>query len=142
MKKMRKGKKMLLIGIIALIAIVLLVIIINKIVNKEPDPLENPEETPVIQLQETTYSGMEVRNIVMEYRKQYDETVISMDIYNTTDKKVEKQHFDAVLMNAKGDILGQKRTYIQSLEVGEQHGVTVAFKGDLTSTTQIKLIEK
>lgn len=142
MKKMRKGKKLLLIGIIAIIAIVLLVIIINTVVNKEPDPLENPEETPVFQLPETTYSDMEVRNIVMEYRKQRDETVISMDIYNTTDKKVEKQHFDAVLMNAKGDILAQKRTYIQSLEVGEQHGVTVVYSGDLTSTAQIKLIEK
>lgn len=142
MKKMRKGKKMLLIGLIAIIAIVLLVIIINKVVNKEPEPLENPEETPIFQLEETTYSGMEVRNIVMEYRKDRDETVISMDIFNTTQEKVEKQHFDAVLMNAKGDVLAQKRTYIQSLEIGEQHGVTVVYSGDLTSTAQIKLIEK
>jgi len=142
MKKMRKGKKMLLIGLIAIIAIIVIVFVIKFIGDKIPETPVNPDETPIVQLPETTYSDMEVRNIVMEYRKDRDETVVSMDIYNTTQNKVEKQHFDAVLIGTDDEILGQKTTYIQSLEVGEQHGVTVVYSGDLTSTKQIKLIEK
>ena len=142
MKKMRKGKKMLLIGLIAIIAIIVIVFVIKFIGDKIPEQPVNPQESPIVQLPETTYSDMEVRNIVMEYRKDRDETVVSMDIYNTTQKKVEKQHFDAVLIGPDDEILGQKRTYIQSLEVGEQHGVTVVYSGDLTSTKLIKLLEK
>ena len=142
MKKMRKGKKMLLIGLIAVVAILLIVFLGKFIIDKLPEKPETPEETPVIQLPQTTYSDMEVRNIVMEYRKDRNETVVSMDIYNTTQKKVEKQHFDAVLIGANDEVLGQKTTYIQSLEVGEQHGVTVVYSGDLTSTKLIKLMEK
>ena len=142
MKKMRKGKKMLLIGLIAIIVIIAVIFVVKFITEKVPEQPHNPEETPIVQLPETTYSDMEVRNIVMEYRKDRDETVVSMDIYNTTQQKVEKQHFDAVLIGADDEILAQKRTYIQSLEIGEQHGVTVVYSGDQTSTKLIKLLEK
>ena len=66
MKKMRKGKKLLLILLIA-IAIILVVVGIVNIVKKTPEKPGTTDETPVIQLPETTYSDMEVRNIILEY---------------------------------------------------------------------------
>lgn len=147
MKKMRKGKKMLLIilaVIVAIIAIVLIVKLVNRD-SKEP----GAEETPVvIQLPETTYSDMKVENIVMELLKENaqdgkDETLVTFDIRNTTTNKVQSQFFEAVLIGADENIIARMpHNHIQELEVGQTHRVNVVYKGDLTATTQIKLIEE
>lgn len=143
MKKMRKGKKMLLFLIAIIITIIAVVIIVN-LVNKEPTkkPGTGIEYEQVIQLPEVTYSGMEVRNIQMQYLKDNDETVLKMDIYNTTQEKVENEHFTAVLIGADENIVAQRSTWIEKLDVGEQCNVNVIWDGDLTATKQIKLIEK
>ena len=142
MNKMRKGKKMLLL-ILAVAITVLAIIIIVNIVNKQPEnpevPLDDTQE--VIQLPETTYSNMEVRNISMEYLKNNDETMVSMEIHNTTDQKVEDESLNAILIDANGNVLGEMSTWIQSLDVGEQYEISVILRGDLTATTQIKLVE-
>ncbi len=141
MKKMRKGKKMLLI-LFAVIIIALTVVLIVNIVNKTPGTPEVPDDTQqVIPLPQTTYSDMEVRNISMEYLKSNNETMVNMEIHNTTQNKVEDESLTAVLLDANGNILGQRATWIQLLDVGEQYDISVILEGDLTSTTQIKLME-
>lgn len=147
MKKMRKGKKMLLIALIVLVVILAIVLVVN-IVNKITEKPEVPEKPVIVQLPETTYSNMQVENIVMELLKGNsqdgrDETLLTFDIRNTTDKKVESQFFEAVLIGADENIIDtMKHNYIQELEVGETHRVNVVYKGDATGTTQIKLIEE
>lgn len=143
MKKIRKGKKMLITLLIAIIAIIAAVIIISNIVNKQPGSEETPEEIrQVIQLPETTYSNMEVKNIEMEYLKNNNETMVSMEIHNTTNTKVEKENLDAILIGPDENVIGQIQTYIQKLDVGEQYDISVILKGDLTAATQIKLVKK
>ena len=113
MKKIRKGKKMLIICFIAIVAIIAAVIIISNIVNKEPGTAETPEEaTIIIPLPETTYSNMEVKNIEMEYLKNNNETMVTMEIHNTTTNKVEKENLDAILIGEDENTLGQIQTYI------------------------------
>lgn len=141
MKKIRKGKKLLLILLIAIVVIVAAVLIIKNVVNKEPEPTPG-DTTQVIPLPELTYSGMEVRNIYMEYLEDDGKTMVTMEIKNTTTNKVENEHFNAILVDAKGNILGQLPTFIEKLDVGEQISVSVVYKGDLTSTTNIKLEKK
>ena len=142
MKKMRKGRKILLITLLAIIVLIVAVIIIKNVGNKKPEtPIDDVR--PIVQLPETTYSNMEVKNIQMEYLKEQDKTVLRFDIFNTTSNKVEEQFFDAVLIGSDENILAQMPyVYIQSLDVGQQHALEVVYAGDLTSTTQIKLIEK
>ena len=142
MKKMRKGKKILLISLIVLIAAIAIVLIIKNVGKMQHETPEVPEEAPVILLPETTYSDMQVKNIQMEYLKDNDQTMITMDIFNTTSNKVEKEHFDAILIGSNENVLGQLQTYISSLEPGEQCSVSVIYKGDLTETTHIKLKKK
>ena len=140
MKKVRKGKKMLitaLIGVIVVIAIILIVVQVRKN-NKPSTPTE--EDNQVIALPKTTYSGMEVSNIYMEYLKDNNETMITMTVTNTTSQKVEKEVFNTILIGDKENVLGQMGyTTISNLDVGEQHNISVIYKGDLTGTKQIKL---
>ena len=140
MKKVRKGKKMLitaLIVVIVVIAIILIVVQVRKN-NKPSTPTEGDNQ--VIALPKTTYSGMEVSNIYMEYLKDNNETMITMTVTNTTSQKVEKEVFNTILIGDKENVLGQMGyTTISNLDVGEQHNISVIYKGDLTGTKQIKL---
>lgn len=143
MKKVRKGKKILIVILIAIIVIVAAAIIITKIVKKNTEkPTTQVEEQQVIQLPETTYSDMEVKNIHMEYLKDNNETMITMSIYNTTSSKVEDENLNAILIGPDDNVLGQLPTYIDKLDANEQYDISVIFKGDLTSTKQIKLEKK
>lgn len=141
MKKMRKGKKMLLILIIAVIAIIV-ALIIAKMVKKEPTPEETPKYEQVIQLPEIVYSGMEVKNIQMEYLKNNDETIIKMQIHNTTSKKVENEKFDILWIGPDGNILGKLDSSIENLEVGEEFDLNTILPGNLTETKEVKLVKK
>ena len=141
MKKIRKGKKMLLILLAVVVAILAIVLIVN-LVNKEPETPETPDTEIAIPLPETTYSDMQVRNIVMEYLKDQNRTMVSMEIDNTTSTKVENDKFTAMLIDADGNVIGQMPTSIQILNPGEQYKVQVILSGDLTATTQIKLVKE
>lgn len=143
MKKIRKGKKMLITLFMAIIVIIIAVFVIKGIVNKTPGGVEQPEETPqVIALPATTYSNMEVKNVQMEYLKKNNETMVTMEIHNTTENSVSEEKLDAILISKDENVLGQIQTYIKKLEPGEQYEISVVLKGDLTATTQIKLVKK
>lgn len=142
MRKIRKGKKMLIIFLIAVVVIIAAIFIVKNIVNKEPETPVTEELPQVIQLPETTYSNMEVKNIEMEYLKNNNETMVTMEIHNTTKNSVSKENLDAILIGPDENVIGQIQTYIQKLEPGEQYDISVILKGDLTATTQIKLVKK
>lgn len=143
MKKVRKGKKMLIIALIIIAIIVIATVIIVNIVNKNQKKTTPPaEQQQVILLPETTYSDMEVKNIQMEYLEQNDETSITMSIFNTTTKEVSNEHLDAILIDANENVIATTETFINELGVGEQYEITVIINGNLTSATKIKLMEK
>lgn len=147
MKKIRKGQKKILFILLAIILVVSAVVLITKLANKEPGT-QNPEieYEPIIQLPEISYSGMEVRNIQVKFLKDNDdgrgESVLSMEIHNTTNEKVVNEKFTAVLLGPNEEILGQMPASITELEVGEQFNTQVVLDGDLTAVKQIKLIER
>ena len=146
MKKMRKGKKMLLILIIAIVVAIVALLVV-KLVTKPKEPTTLPHEEPIVLLPETTYSDMQVKNISMQLLKGNasdgsDETMVSMEIHNTTQNKVEDDYLTAILIGPDENVLGEMPTWIQLLDVGEQYKISVVLKGDLTATTQIKLVEK
>ena len=141
MKKMRKGKKMLLLFLIAIVVVIATIVIIN-IVNKHKKTEISEEVNQVIPLPETTYSEMQVKNIQMEFLKDNNETMVSMEIHNTTSVKVENDSLYAILIGPDDNKLGETVTYIQSVDPGEQYNISVVLKGDLTATKQIKLVEK
>ena len=82
MKKVRKGKKMLITMIIAIIAIILAVVIIVNVTKKKPEtPSTDTEQQQIFELPETkTESGMDVQKISMEYLKDNNETMVTMRI--------------------------------------------------------------
>ena len=72
MKKIRKGKKKLIITVIAIAVVMIAVILIVNIIKKNQEkqmPTET-EKQQVIPLPETTYSDMKVTDIQMEYLKE------------------------------------------------------------------------
>lgn len=143
MKKIRKGKKMLIIILIAIVIVVAAVLIIKGIINRNPKEPGNPveEQQQVIPLPSTkTYSGMDVKNVYMEYLKDNNETMITMRITNTTNEKVKEENFRAILIGPDDNVLASMPTGTSvDLDVGQQCEISVVYKGDLTSTKQIKL---
>ena len=82
---------------------------------------------------------MQVKNIEMEYLVANNETMVSMTIDNTTQNAVSQETLTAYLIDSKGNTIGQTKTYIESLNPGQQYSISVVLKGDLAATTQIKL---
>lgn len=148
MKKIRKGKKMLLILLIAVLTIVAIIAIVNIIKNISHEEPEKPiDDTPqIITLPETTYSDMEVKNVQMVLLKEnsngQDETKVSFNIHNTTSETVEDEKLDAILMGKNDEVLGTLTTDIDILKPGGAYNIQVILKGDLTATTHIKLVKK
>ena len=141
MKKMRKGKKMLLILLIAIVVIIATILIINTVKNLNK-PVEPEFKDEIIPLPETVYSDMQVKNIQMQYLRDQDKTKLSMTIDNTSNRKAVDERLDAILIGPNENVLGTMETWIQELDVGDQYKMEVILKGDLTATTQIKLVEK
>lgn len=141
MRKMRKGKKMLLIFIIAIIVALVVLMIVNIVKNIKPEPEEPDEKELIVQLPETTYSDMEVRNVYLRYLPEGDQTVIEMEFNNTTDAKVEDENFNAILIGPNDEVLGQLPTHIAYLDIGDQYHVSVVMSGDLTQAKQVKLMK-
>ena len=140
MKKVRKGKKMLMFATIIVIAIIIaIVLIVTKVVNKKSDDTQTGNEESVISLPDTTYSDMQVNNIYMEYLADQDKTMVSMSILNTTTQKVEDESLTAILIGDNENVLGQMETWIQSLSAGEQYDISVILNGNLTGTKLITL---
>ena len=144
-RKIKKGKIAgVLIGIVVLVAIIIGIVLIIKNnsgdteIAKRPDE-DKQEETVVYDLPDITYSDMQVTNIEMEYLKENNETMVSMVINNTTEIPVAQETLTAYLIDNAENILGETRTYIESLNPGEQYSISVVLKGDLTATKQIKL---
>ena len=140
MKKVRKGKKMLITTLIAIVVVIAIILIVVQVRKNTKPSVPTEEDNQVIALPKTTYSGMEVSNIYMEYLKDNNETMITMTVTNTTSQKVEREVFNTILIGENENVLGQMGyTTISNLDVGEQHNISVIYKGDLTGTKQIKL---
>ena len=139
MKKVRKGKKMLISLIIAIITIIVAIVIIVNVVNKnkkEPDTNIQEEDQIVTLPETTTESGMDAENISMQYLKENDQTMITMRITNNTSAK----EFNAILIGPDENVLGQLRTGTNTdLDVGEECEISVIYRGDMTATQRIKL---
>ena len=142
MKKVRKGKKMLITMLIVVILIIVAIFAIVKVVNKNKKGSDvSQEEEQVISLPETTTnSGMDAQRISMEYLKDQDRTMVTMRIINNTSDTVADEEFNAILNDGDENILGQRRTGTNtSLGVGEECEISVIYKGDMTATQRIKL---
>lgn len=143
MKKVRKGKKMILtIAIVAVVIIAIILVIVNIVKKKQENPSDEvQEQQQVFELPDTqTESGMDVQKVSMEYREEYNQTVVTMRITNTTSQKVNEENFKAILIGADDSVLGSMPTGTSmDLEVGEQCEVTAVYAGDLTSTQRITL---
>ena len=141
MRKIRKGRKKLIILLIAIVVIIATIVIVN-IVRNSGDPEQPSDPGAIIPLPETTYSNMEVRNVQMQYLTENDQTEITMEIHNTTSERVEREKFDVVWIGADETTLARIETEISDLDVGKTHAISVVLPGNLTSTTEIRLVEK
>ena len=141
-RQIKKGK--IAVVVIALIAIIIAAILIVKFINKNTEEekqkgQQTKKESVVYDLPDITYSEMQVTDIEMEYLEDNNETMISMLINNTTENQVENESLTAYLIDANGETVGSTKTFIASLAPGAQYSITVILKGNLTTTTQIKL---
>lgn len=141
-RQIKKGK--IATVVIAIILVVLVVTLVVKFINKDTDEgktkgQQQKQEAVVYDLPDVTYSDMQVTDIEMEFLEDNNETMISMIINNTTETPVENESLTAYLIDANGETVGSTKTFIASLAPGAQYSITVILKGNLTSTTQIRL---
>ena len=146
---MREEKRQIKKGKIAVVAVAILVVIIAivlvvKFINKDSQGgkgkgQQQKQESVVYELPDVTYSDMQVTDIEMEFLEDNNETMVSMIINNTTDRQVENESLTAYLIDANGETVGSTKTFIASLAPGAQYSITVILKGNLTTTTQVRL---
>lgn len=144
-RKIKKGK--IIAVAVAIVVIVIAVVLVVKFINKDTEDgkagsstgEQQQQEAVVYDLPDVTYSEMQVTDIEMEYLEENNETMVSMIINNTTQNQVENESLTAYLIDANGQTVGQTKTYIASLAPGGQYSISVILKGNLTTTTQIKL---
>lgn len=142
MKKVRKGKKMLItfIAIIIAIVVIITIVVVNKNKKGKTEDFTQEEEQVVPLPETTTESGMDAQKIYMEYLKDQDRTMVTMRIINNTSKKVADEEFNAILIDGDENVLGQMRTGTNTdLDVGEECEISVIYKGNMTATQRIKL---
>ena len=141
-RQIKKGK--IAAVVIALIVVVIAVVLVVKFINKDTEESKSKgqqqkQEAMVYDLPDVTYSEMQVTDIEMEYLEDNNETMVSMIINNTTENQVENESLTAYLIDANGETVGSTRTYIASLAPGGQYSIAVILKGNLTTTTQVRL---
>lgn len=141
-RQIKKGK--IAAVVVALLVIIIAVVLLVKFINKDTDEgktkgQQQKQEAVVYELPDVTYSEMQVTDIEMEYLEDNNETMISMIINNTTANQVENESLTAYLIDANGETVGSTKTFIASLAPGAQYSITVILKGNLTTTTQIRL---
>ena len=146
---MREEKRQIKKGKIAVVAVAILVVIIAivlvvKFINKDSEGgkgkgQQQKQEAVVYELPDVTYSDMQVTDIEMEFLEDNNETMVSMIINNTTDRQVENESLTAYLIDANGETVGSTKTLRASLAPGAQYSITVILKGNLTTTTQVRL---
>ena len=146
---MREEKRQIKKGKIAVVAVAILVVIIAivlvvKFINKDSEGgkgkgQQQKQEAVVYELPDVSYSDMQVTDIEMEFLEDNNETMVSMIINNTTDRQVENESLTAYLIDANGETVGSTKTFIASLAPGAQYSITVILKGNLTTTTQVRL---
>ena len=143
MKKVRKGKKMLITFMVAVVVIIIaIIIIVNVTKNKKNNkPSDEVAQEQVTELPETTTeAGLEAQNISMEYLADNDQTMITMRVINNTSAKVPDEEFNAILIDGDDNVLGQLRTGTNTdLDVGEECEISVIYRGDMRATKRVKL---
>ena len=131
MKKVRKGKKMLITFIAGIVILIIAIVIIVNIVKnkKNNNQVEEAPQEQVTELPETTTeAGLEAQNISMEYLADNDQTMITMRVINNTSAKVPDEEFNAILIDGDDNVLGQLRTGTNTdLDVGEECEISVIY---------------
>ena len=142
MKKVRKGKKMLITFMVAVVVLIIaIIIIVNVTKNKKNNKPSDEVAQEVTELPETTTeAGLEAQNISMEYLADNDQTMITMRVINNTSAKVPDEEFNAILIDGDDNVLGQLRTGTNTdLDVGEECEISVIYRGDMRATKRVKL---
>ena len=109
-----KNRKLrtIIIAIILIIIIVAIIVAVKQIKkgkSEQDNNQQTADENGVYELPDTTYSDMNVNNIQMEYLNEKNETMVSMNIYNNTNKKCENERLIALLINNDGQIIRTNR---------------------------------
>ena len=139
-RRMEPKKKMMIVGVGVLFLLIILFVIltiINK--NQEEAPAEPIAVGDKILLADTTYEGMKVTDIQLSYLTQNNETLVTLEIQNSTSDAVENESLNAILKDGSGNELSRTTTFIKSLPAGESYRINVVLKGDLSNTKSVEL---
>ena len=144
----RRGKSKQIIKILIVIILLALItagiIIAVKIFNKNDNNEENTNETTeeqVFKLPDTSYSGMSVTNVELEYLESINQTMVSMVIKNTSEKVVEQQQFWVYFYDKNENEMTSALTTITEMEPNDEHNISIILSGDFTSISKVELKE-
>lgn len=148
MRRQRKSKKIRIIAIgliIAILVIALIVVLVTKSGNNQPEQDKNTVEEgnpSVYKLPSTSYKGVEVTNIELEYRKELNQTILTMMMKNASDSKIEGQLVDAVFYDKDNIELLRASTVIEPMEVGGESSTSIILTGDFSTINKVEIIQK
>ena len=144
MRRRNKNKQILklLIVILLLALIIAGIIIAVKVFKKNDNDEEKINETTeeqVFKLPDTSYSGMNVTNVELEYREDNKQTMVSMIIKNTSEKTVDQQQFWVYFYDKNGNEMTRALTTITEMKPNDEHNISIVLTGDFTSISKVEL---
>ena len=126
MKKRKLNKKKVIFAIILLLAtfaIITTIIILTANGNKKINGIKISSEV----------SNLKPQNINIHYDQEKNETKITITIKNKSNKIVERETINVMLLDEEETPIVGMQTYIQKLEAKGEKDVTLTLLGDLTT---------
>lgn len=129
--------------VIVVMIIILLVTISIKSKKKEISTEEKVDEEKLnYKLPDTVYNDMEVVNVQMKYLKDNNETSVSLQIINNTEKIVENENVKIIWLDTNDNIITIVPVLIEKIKPKEAYNYEFIAKGDLTATNKIEIQNK
>ena len=125
-KKISISMKYVLIVIAVVVILGIAIVLIAK--GRENEKKENKIDPNA--LTESEYGTLEVNNIEVNYDESTGKSKISFVIKNTTNKNLENESIDIILMNEKEQQLAGIQMPIKSLKSNEETTISANLSGD------------
>lgn len=136
MKKLNKSKIIIIIAVlVVIVAIILGVVLLSR------KPEEIKEEDKISKL-ESEFEELRVKDVVINYLEDREDTTIDFGIENITDKTVENKKIGIEVYDAKDGLISAIQTDVAAIDPNGTHTVNMVLGGKIEGIAKIRLVDK
>ena len=136
MEKLNKSKIIIIIAILLVIAAIILgVILLN---GKQ----EEKKEEEKISTLESEFDELKIKNVVLNYLEDREDTTIDIEVENITSEIVENKKIGIEVYDAKDGLISAIQTDVAAIDPNSCHKINMVLGGKIEGIKKIKLVDK